>query len=555
MKKRMAVAMMALLTIGSVITGCQNSNVSVSKNTASITAPIDTSKENIDHVATQSEETNIPSEQADEFEILQNKEDGIISGDHYLGTDVNTVTWGRLPNKDTAPALVIKSGETVTIDTLSHEGILEDQGKNPIAYFGKFGIAEDQVLDDAKEIASSNLPHNFDEDGPHVITGPIFVEEAQPGDVLKVEVLSLTPRVPYGIITNRHYKGALPEEFPENEGRQEGASAENYELYNNVSIFAPIKEVDGSYYCYLDDPNQEETNLWFPIHPFLGTMGVAANSSESASTVPPTRLGGNLDINELGEGSTLYLPVDVNGALFYTGDPHFAQGDGEVALTALEGSLRATVRLTVLKNGTEDIVGNSNDFTMAFGETQDYWIPIGLNEDLDEAMKQSVRESIDFISEQFSIQRSVAYAYLSAATDYEVSQVIDKTKGIHALIPKINFKDYTSYCLKSGDNTYDLVIHNDEYYVNADTVLKQLGATTELNSETNTYTVTYKDSTYKMTIGSNCYEADTKIIELADSPYLEGEQVYIPVSSFLSVFRIPLNWSTSGNKITGTLGF
>lgn len=551
MRKKTAVLMAVVMAFGMLFGGCGNESTQTNVSVSATTTEAET-----DAAGTgMAESGSTDLEQKTEFEVLQDKEDGEISGEHYLGTDVNTVTWGRLPNKDTAPALTIQSGETVTIDTLSHEGILEDQGKNPVSYFEKYGIAADEVLDDAKEIAASDLPHSFDEDGPHVITGPVFVEGAEAGDVLKVEVLSLTPRVPYGVITNRHYKGTLVGEFPENEGRQEGASAENYELYNNVSVFAPIKEVNGSYYCYLDDANEADKDLWFPIHPFLGTMGVAANSSESASTVPPTRLGGNLDINELGEGSTLYLPVEVAGALFYTGDPHFAQGDGEVALTALEGSLRSTVRLTVLKNGTEDVVGDKNNFTMAFGETQDYWIPIGLNEDLDEAMKQSVRESVDFISEQFSIQRSLAYAYLSAATDYEVSQVVDKTKGIHALIPKVNFKDYTSAVLKAGEDSIPLTIHNDSYYVDVDQAFEKLKAGTEFNSATGVYTIIYGEEQYRMTVGSNRYESDEKVMELTDSPYIEGEKIYMPVSAFLSVFKIPLNWSTSGNQITGTLGY
>nr|WP_318718852.1 acetamidase/formamidase family protein [uncultured Treponema sp.] len=115
----------------------------------------------------------------------------------------------------------------------------------------------------------------------------------------------------------------------------------------------------------------------------------------------------------------LYIPkpAKVAKSLSKTGDPHFVQGDGEVALTALEGSLRGTVRLTVLKKGSSAIPGNPEKFDMCFGETEDFWIPIGLNQDLDEAIKQSVRESINFLSKQTGIDRTTVYAYLSAATD------------------------------------------------------------------------------------------------------------------------------------------
>lgn len=486
-----------------------------------------------------------------DYEVLQTSEDGTYESDYFLETNVDTVTWGRLPNKDSEPVLTVTSGSTVTIDTLSHEGILEDQGKDPVSYFTSKGVSEDMILDDAIEIAGSDLSHNFDEDGPHVITGPIYIEGAEAGDVLKVEVLSLTPRVPYGVISNRHYKGCLTEEFPENEGRLDGASADNPDAYNNVSIFTPIKEINGEYYGYLDDGNGSE--LTFKLSPFLGTMGVAANSSEKASTVPPTRLGGNLDINELGVGSTLYLPIDVDGALFYTGDPHFAQGDGEVALTALEGSLRATVRLTVIKNDTDEVPGVNDGFDMAFGETEDYWIPIGLNEDLDEAMKMSVRESIDFLSEEFGLDRALSYAYLSAGTDYEVSQVVDKTKGIHALIEKADFSPYITTQLKVGETTFPVIQIDESFYVEAQPVLEALGAAVTANG--NDYTVEYKDISYQLSANSNIYVTPetTKILDL--SPVYQDDTLYIPVSSFINVFQIPVNFSSANGTVTGTLGY
>ena len=143
-----------------------------------------------------------------------------------MKSTLDNISWGFLPNRDSEPILTVPSGSTVTFDTVSHEGILEDQGRDPVKYFGQYGVSSDMVLDDAKAIAASDDPHDFLADGPHVVTGPIAVEGAEPGDVLKVEVLDLAPRVPYGVITNRHFKGALPDEFPEKE-RLETASVEN----------------------------------------------------------------------------------------------------------------------------------------------------------------------------------------------------------------------------------------------------------------------------------------------------------------------------------------
>lgn len=488
----------------------------------------------------------------DNFTILQSKEDGIVNGEYYIDTNVDTTYWGVLPTKDSNPICIIPSGSTITVDTLSHEGILEDQGKDPVKYFTSKGVAKDQILTDGIEIASSDKPHDFDTNGPHVVTGPIYVDGAEPGDVLKVEVLSLTPRVPYGVISNRHYKGVLVNEFPEDTPRQEDASPLEPDKYGNVSVYTPIKKVGEKYVGYM---NQNGKEITFPIKPFLGLMGNAENSSDVHSTVPPTRLGGNIDINELGVGATVYLPVDVAGALFYTGDPHFAQGDGEVALTALEGSLRADLRLTVIKKGSSEIPGDSNNFDMVFGETEDYWIPVGLNEDLDEAMKQSVRESIDFISEQLGVERKIAYAYLSAATDYEVSQAVDKTKGIHALIAKKDFSEFINIKLESGKTVIDTVIKPDGLYVSAAKVFNSIGAEYSFDSVTKALTVKYKNKTYVFSLGSNKYLAEGETKTLTKSSYIENSTYYIPTNTLLDVMEIPLNWSTDGNNIYGTLGY
>ena len=375
-------------------------------------------------------------------DVMGPSKSNLPAGAAYVPSTPETVRWGFLPNRDAQPILTIPSGAVVTFDTVSHEGILEDQGRDPVKYFGGHGVPPERVLDDAKAVAGSAMMHDFVADGPHVVTGPVAIEGARPGDVLKIETLSLMPRVPYGIISNRHGKGALPSEFPENEGPRAGASAEKPELYRNVSVFTAVEEIGGKPYGVLQKESGEP--IRFPIRPFMGILGVAPDTTEKVNSIPPAVYGGNLDINELGVGSTLYLPIQVPGALFYTGDPHFAQGDGEVALTALEAPLRATFRLTVLPAGDPGIPGITS-FEHPFAETADYWIAIGLDPDLDEAMKQAVRESIRFLSESLGMDRAVAYAYLSAAADFEISQVVDRTKGVHALIRKEDFSETGSW--------------------------------------------------------------------------------------------------------------
>lgn len=357
----------------------------------------------------------------------------------YVPSTLATIKWGYLSNAADAPVLTVPSGATVIFDTLSHEGLLEDQGRNPVQYFASKGIPAHQVLKDAIAITQSDLPHDFAKDGPHIITGPVAVDGAEPGDVLKVDILSVVPRVAYGVISNRHGKGALPGEFPEGPKPEADASAQSPEKFHNVSVFTPIRRNrQGKWEAVMT--NRQGETIAFPTAPFMGVMGVAAATDQPVHSVPPGVFGGNMDVKDLGAGTTVYLPVFVPGANFYTGDPHMVQANGEVALTALEHSMRATFRFTLLKKGDPRIPSASGSLEKPLGETPHYWIAIGLNPDLDDAMKDAVREAIRFLSEVMGMDRAVAYAYLSAATDFNVSQVVDRTKGIHALIRKSDFR-------------------------------------------------------------------------------------------------------------------
>jgi acetamidase/formamidase len=231
---------------------------------------------------------------------------GKVDG-RYLRSTLETVRWGALPGEDSVPAATVESGALVTIDTISHEGILEDQGRDPVAYFGQYGIGREKVLKDAAALAASDR-----EPGacPCVVSGPIAVRGAAPGDVLRVDVLGLVPRVPYGVVSNRHAGG--------------GSHA--------VSIFTPVRKADDGYRGYL--PVSRQLRAEFPLDPYMGIMGVA---------------GDELTFSDgLGVGSSLFLPVRVPGAKFFTGDPHYVR-EGAFAL---EAPLRAGFRLTVLPRGT-----------------------------------------------------------------------------------------------------------------------------------------------------------------------------------------------------------
>jgi acetamidase/formamidase len=349
--------------------------------------------------------------------------EGPTEGQHLLASTPETVRWGWLPNAESTPCLTVASGDTVTIDTLSHEGILDDQGRDPVGFLGGYGVKPVDVLRDARQIAASTIPHGPG-DGPHVVTGPIEVAGAAPGDVLKIDVVELLPRTPYGFVSSRHGYGALPGELPEGEG--------------NVWQFCQVGLVGGRMVSWMAAPDGRRA--CFPLDPFLGVMGVAPDTREPVPSVPPGDHGGNIDVKWARVGSSLYLPVSVDGALFYTGDPHYAQGNGEVALTALEASLRATVRLTVL-SGTQArrAVGSLRNPVL---ETRSHWIPTGMDVDLDEAMRKCVRHALTFVTERFGFERGTAMAYLSAAGDFEVSQVVDAVKGVHCMIRKADFAEW-----------------------------------------------------------------------------------------------------------------
>ena len=383
---------------------------------------------------------------ANGFEILQPlgdkpmevKKSVLPWGGYYVPSTPQTVRWGTLPNAEARPVLSVPSGSIVTFDTVSHEGMLEDQGRDPVRYFHQFGVKSDQVLRDARAIAASGLPHDFVKDGPHVVTGPIAIQGAKVGDVLKVEILAQQFRVPYGVISNRHGKGALPGEFPENQGTESGADTGHPELYHNVSIFVPITQIGGKWYGNIKDKSGAVAR--FPLQPFNGIIGVAPKTNDEVNSIAPGEFGGNLDLKELTIGATLYIPIRMDGALFYVADPHFAQGNGEVALTALEGALRSTFRLTVLKPDDASLPVKA-PMTSPFAETPKYWVSIGLNADLSEAMKAAVRQTIRFLSDKLGMDRASAMAYASAAVDFQVTQVVDRVKGVHGMIRKSDFAE------------------------------------------------------------------------------------------------------------------
>ena len=333
--------------------------------------------------------------------------------DATLRSTPETVVWGYFA-ADIPPALRIKSGQTVRIDTVSHGG-LNVPGVDPVTYFGRNGIAADQVLKDAIDIYQKvNRPRGA---SAHILTGPIYIEEAQPGDMLEVRILALEHRVPYGVNNSNRGTGVLPELLSE-----PARKVIRFDTARNVALFSSDIEV--------------------PLQPFMGIMAVApTRESWMISSRPPWRWGGNMDFNKLTAGATLYLPVFHNGAQFFTGDSHAVQGDGEINGTAIEASLTGTFQFIVHK-------GAGKDMFWPRAEDANYYYSMGMDLDLDVAMKHASQETVNFLRDKKGLSTADAYSLASIAVDFRIAEVVDAVQLVYGAIPKKIFKTNPEYWLR-----------------------------------------------------------------------------------------------------------
>src|SRR5262245_48449910 len=329
--------------------------------------------------------------------------------DATLRSTPETVIWGYL-TADLPPALTIKSGQTVKSDTVSHQGLI---GKDdPGTFFASAGIPKDQVLQDAIDIHKT-VPRTRGL-SVHVLTGPIYVEGAALGDMLEVRIHKLDLRVPYGVNNSGPTSGVLP-------GFLSAPAPKiiKFDMARNVALFSDEIEV--------------------PLSPFLGIMSVAPSRDVLlVSSRPPWRWGGKPDFTRRTPGATRYLPVFNNGAQFYTGDPHAVQGDGEVNGTAIEASLAATLQFVLHK-------GAGKAMRWPRAEDASHYYTMGMDLDLNVAMRQATRETVDFLQERFGLTPADAYALASIAVDFRVAEAVDSVQMIYGMIPKKLFKKNPEY--------------------------------------------------------------------------------------------------------------
>lgn len=300
-----------------------------------------------------------------------------------------TIAWGYY-SASAKPVLTIHSGDTVKVETVSG---------NPDRLQAA-GAPASQIPDGLRSIYKEVTDKG---PGGHILTGPIYIEGAEPGDVLELRILKIELTAPFAYNSFRPGSGFLPDDFP----------------------FARTKIIplDRSRMLALFS-----NSVQIPLRPFFGSMGVAPPEANGRiNSAPPWIHAGNLDNKELVEGTTLYIPVHAKGALFEVGDGHAGQGNGEVDITALETQLTGTFQFVVRKD---------MHLRWPRAETPTHYIVMGLHEDLTEATKLAVREAIDFLSTEKHMSREDAYMLASVAVDFCITELVDGNKGVHAMIPK-----------------------------------------------------------------------------------------------------------------------
>ncbi len=315
----------------------------------------------------------------------------LLAADYTLLATPSTVAWGHYA-ADTKPALTVHSGDTVTMQTLSTCGSserLQERGVKP------------EDIPAYTAAIYKDYPEKDKGPGGHILTGPVAIAEAEPGDVLEVQILKINIDANFACNGFGLGRGFLPMEYPYSRSRIIPLDREKM-----IGHFAPGIEI--------------------PLHPFFGSMGVAPSAGRLDSA-PPFAHAGNMDNKELVAGTTLFIPVAKQGALFQAGDGHAGQGNGEVDITAMETYLTGTFKFIVHKN---------QPLIWPRAETPNYYISMGFSKDLKEATELALKDMINFLMEEKHLTRDEAYMLSSVAVDMDITQLVDGNVGVHAMCPK-----------------------------------------------------------------------------------------------------------------------
>lgn len=334
---------------------------------------------------------------------------------HVLPAGKETVHWGYF-DAGLAPVLRVKSGDLVRIEAVTHHA----------------GDAPELLMDEGIRRLYRDIPEADRFPGVHIMTGPIFVEGARPGDMLEIRYLEMTPRLLYGSNLAANW-GYLYKEFGEKERvtiysiDANSNQAEAVFAYNYPGKYMTPGKITDTKTC---DCQPSLVGFRVPVRPHLGTAGVAPDIKGRISTIPPGIHGGNIDNWRIGAGATMYYPVAVDGGLFSVGDPHISQGDGEISGTAIEASLDVLLQINLRRDF---------HFPSPLLETPNEWIVHGFDEDLNTAMRSASLEMLRLLTDIQHTSRDDAYSLMSIAADFAVTQVVDGRQGVHVRIPRSVF--------------------------------------------------------------------------------------------------------------------
>ncbi len=323
-----------------------------------------------------------------------------IIADKVLRSFPENMVWGYF-GADVPPKMKVNEKEIVEIHTVSTSGIPKE---DPKSFFEEHNLPFD---DHAKEIVDiiNEVPPEPSGIRGHMLTGPVYIEGAKPGDSIEIRIHDIRLRSDYGVNHVRPGREDLPKEIQERK-----SFVYKYNKDRSKASLLPGVEIE--------------------LKPFMGVMAMSPPPDMGrVSSIPPNFYGGNFDLKHLTKGTTLFLPVSVEGGLFTTGDAHGAQGNGEVSGTAIETSMILVAEFIIHKKTIK----------MPTAETKDHFIVFGLNPDLDEAMKQALEETVLFIHNNLGFTYEEALSISSNAVDFEITQVVDRTEGVHAMIPKSIF--------------------------------------------------------------------------------------------------------------------
>jgi acetamidase/formamidase len=331
---------------------------------------------------------------------------------HVLRATPKTVHWGYF-DAALAPALRVRSGDLVQAEAITHHA----------------GDAPELMMDETIHTLFREIPEADRNPGVHIMTGPIWVEGAQPGDMLEVRYLNMTPRCRYGSNLAANW-GYLYNEFEQkervtifrlDEGAQVAQAEYAYDFKGRYMTPGTITD------CPVCDRQPALKGVRIPARPHLGTAGVAPDVKGRVSTIPPGAHGGNIDNWRIGAGATMFYPVAVEGALFSIGDPHVSQGDGELSGTAIEASLNVLFQVILRKDF---------HFPSPLLQTADSWIVHGFHEDLNVAVRQASLGMLGLLNEHLGFSRDDGYSLMSVAADFAVTQVVDTRQGAHVRLAR-----------------------------------------------------------------------------------------------------------------------